>query len=152
MPKVGLSLYHQEEARAMTPGAVNNFQREDFGLPLKQYTGNRLGHDIQKDRFNEDDLRKVVSLQAAARPGRGLQDLTGSHSAQVHLRAKKETTRPAEMAKIFMDSAQDAQIHYKVSQIIHGSNYGHKEFQPLTPSLHQFFKRENKKSQSKMIS
>ena len=112
----------------MTPGAAKNFQREDLGLTLKQYAGNRLGHDIQKDRFNDDDLRKVVSLQAAALPGRGAQDLTGLRSAQVYLRAKKETTRPAEMADIFMDSAQDAKIHYKVSQIIHGSNFGHKEF------------------------
>lgn len=127
-PKVGLSLYHQEKARAMTPGAAKHFKREEFGLPVKQYTGNRLGHDIPKDRFNEEDLHKVVSLQAPMRPGRGPQDLTTLHSAQVHIRAKKETPRPAEMAKIFMDSAQDAKIHYKVSQIIHGSNFGHKEF------------------------
>lgn len=128
MPKVGLSLYHQEKARAMTPGAAKYFQREEFGLPLKHYSGNRLGHDVPKDRFDEADLHKVVSLQAPARPGRGPQDLTTLHSAQVHIRAKKETPRPAEMATMFMDSAQDAKIHYKVSQIIHGSNFGHKEF------------------------
>ena len=127
-PKVGLSLYHQEKARAMTPGAAKYFQREVFGLHLKHYSGNRLGHEIRKDRFNEEELHKVVSLQAPLRPGRGPHDLTSLQSAHVHVRSKKEKPRPAEMAKMFMDSAQDAQIHYKVSQIIHGSHFGHKEF------------------------
>ena len=32
-PVVGLSLYHQEKARATTPGAVKVFQRDEFGMP-----------------------------------------------------------------------------------------------------------------------
>lgn len=50
-----------------------------------------------------------------------------------------------------MDSAQEAKIHYKVSEIIHGSSFGHKDFQKRDPNQQSFFKHENKKSQSKMI-
>lgn len=35
--------------------------------------------------------------------------------------------RPPEMAHVFMDSAQEAEIHYKVSGIIYGSSFGRKD-------------------------
>jgi hypothetical protein len=53
---------------------------------------------------------------------------------------------------VFMDKIQESNVNnFKLSKMLHGSQYGHKDFIYKDDFSNEFFKRETKKNDAKMI-
>ena len=52
----------------------------------------------------------------------------------------------------FMEKIQESNVNnFKLSKMLHGSQYGHKDFIHKDEVSNEFFKRETKKNDAKMI-
>ena len=165
-PKQGLSVFHQQaqipmltrlpkELRSGTESKRSSSHNEDMPLSRRSYQALRTSLEYGRNELQDDpkrefkefhDFHQYKPKQDAAQESKKSSMEQGDKSSESRAR---ENIVIGEA--VLMDQIEESNLNnFKVSTLLHGSQYGQKDF-ICKDTAKEFFKRETKRNDAKKI-